>query len=267
MECRYCHEKGHLISNCPIIKQKNQPEKQTEDVVKKSPQQVNPPSLELLQQKLNVEGLPKIPSTLKQKKQKQTEDVVKKSPQHVKPPSLELLQQKLNVEGLPKIPSTLKQKKQKQTEDVVKKSPQQAKPPSLELLQQKLNVEGLPKIPSTLPPLTWLQQPRTKTSKDKASPQQAPPPPPPPTQAPQGPRAPTYADKCKANKNNTTTTTEKKAPTKEVKSKPKRNIYKQKTTEKKAPLNPGNKNKQSWADIMDDDSDDEETEPSNFWSN
>ena len=177
MECRYCHEKGHLISNCPIIKQKNQPEKQTEDVVKKSPQQVNPPSLELL--------------------------------------------------------------------------------------QQKLNVEGLPKIPSTLPPLTWLQQPRTKTSKDKASPQQAPPPP--PTQAPQGPRAPTYADKCKAN--NTTTTTEKKAPAKEVKSKPKRNIYKQKTTEKKAPLNPGNKNKQSWADIMDDDSDDEENEPSNFWSN
>ena len=186
MECRYCHEKGHLISNCPIIKQKKQ-----------------------------------------KKTEKQTE---------------------------------------KQTENVVKKSPQQEKPPSLELLQQKLNVEGLPKIPSTLPPLTWLQQPRTKTSKDKASPQQAPPPPPPPpTQAPQGPRAPTYADKCKAN--NTTTTTVKKAPTKEVKSKPKRNIYKQKTTEKKAPLNPGNKNKQSWADIMDDDSDDEENEPSNFWSN
>ena len=191
MECRYCHEKGHLISNCPILKQKNQ---------------------------------------------KQTE---------------------------------------KQTENVVKNSPQQAKPPSLELLQQKLNVEGLPKIPSTLPPLTWLQQPRTKTSKDnKAVPQQAPPqaqqaPPPPPTQAPQGPQGPTYADKCKAN--NTTTTTEKKAPKKEgkpkAKAKPKRNIYKENTTEKKAPPNPANKNKQSWADIMDDDSDDEENEPSNFWSN
>ena len=207
MECRYCHEKGHLISNCPIIKQKKQ-----------------------------------------KKTEKQTE---------------------------------------KQTENVVKNSPQQAKPPSLELLQQKLNVEGLPKIPSTLPPLTWLQQPRTKTSKDnKAVPQQAPPqaqqappplptqaPPPPPTQAPQGPQGPTYADKCKAN--NTTTTTEKKAPKKEgkakakakPKAKPKRNIYKENTTEKKAPPNPANKNKQSWADIMDDDSDDEENEPSNFWSN
>lgn len=184
MECRYCHEKGHLISNCPILKQKNQ------------------------------------------------------------------------------------KKTEKQTENVVKKSPQQAKPPSLESLQQKLNVEGLPKIPSTLPPLTWLLQPRTKTSKDnKAAPQQAQqaPPPPPPTQAPQGPQGPTYADKCKAN--NTTTTTEKKAPKKEGKSKPKRNIYKENTTEKKAPPNPANKNKQSWADIMDDDSDDEENEPSNFWSN
>jgi len=184
MECRYCHEKGHLISNCPILKQKNQ------------------------------------------------------------------------------------KKTEKQTENVVKKSPQQAKPPSLELLQQKLNVEGLPKIPSTLPPLTWLQKPRTKTSKDnKAAPQQAQqaPPPPPPTQAPQGPQGPTYADKCKAN--NTTTTTEKKAPKKEGKSKPKRNIYKENTTEKKAPPNPANKNKKSWADIMDDDSDDEENEPSNFWSN
>merc|ERR1712086_638819 len=109
-------------------------------------------------------------------------------------------------------------------------SPQQAKPPSLELLQQKLNVEGLPKMPSTLPPLTWLQKPRTKTSKDNkaAPPQQAPPPP--PTQAPQGPQGPTYADKCKANN---TTSTEKKAPKKEGKSKPKRNIYKENTTEKK----------------------------------
>ena len=68
MECRYCHEKGHLISNCPILKQKNkkqtEKQKENENVVKKSPQQAKPPSLELLQQKLNVEGLPKIPSTL-----------------------------------------------------------------------------------------------------------------------------------------------------------------------------------------------------------
>ncbi len=66
MECRYCHEKGHLLSNCPILKQKNKKkhEKQVENVAKNTPQEVKPPSLELLQQKLNVEGLPKIPSTL-----------------------------------------------------------------------------------------------------------------------------------------------------------------------------------------------------------
>ena len=163
MECRYCHEKGHLLSNCPI---------------------------------------------LKQKKQKQAE---------------------------------------KQTEDVVVKSPQEVKPPSLELLQQKLNVEGLPKIPSTLPPLPWLQQPTIKTSDDKTT-----------------PSVPTYADKCKAKTNKKTT--EKKALKQEEKTKPKKNIYNQKTTEKKAPANPANKNKLSWADIMDDDTDDEENEPNNFWS-
>ena len=163
MECRYCHEKGHLISNCPILKQKNQ------------------------------------------------------------------------------------KKTEKQTENVVKKSPQQAKPPSLELLQQKLNVEGLPKIPSTLPPLPWLQQPTTKTSDDKTT-----------------SSVPTYADKCKANTN--TKTTDKKALKQEEKTKPKKNIYNQKTTEKKAPPNPANKNKLSWADIMDDDTDDEENEPNNYWS-
>ena len=66
MECRYCHEKGHLISNCPILKQKKQNQKtsQIKSVVTKSSEEAKIPSLEFLKNKLNVEGLPKIPSTL-----------------------------------------------------------------------------------------------------------------------------------------------------------------------------------------------------------
>ena len=72
MECRYCHEKGHLLSNCPILKQNKERKQKTHKkqsgtfILSENTQQkvMMPPSLELLQQKLNVDILPKIPSTL-----------------------------------------------------------------------------------------------------------------------------------------------------------------------------------------------------------
>ena len=65
MECRYCHEKGHLLSNCPILKQKNKIKKSATFILNENTQKsMMPPGLELLQEKLNVDNLPKIPSTL-----------------------------------------------------------------------------------------------------------------------------------------------------------------------------------------------------------
>ena len=71
MECRYCHEKGHLLSNCPILKQNKERKQKTHKnqsttfILNENTQKaMMPPSLELLQQRINVDNLSKIPSNL-----------------------------------------------------------------------------------------------------------------------------------------------------------------------------------------------------------